>query len=159
MATSPFNSALETGLRALSVLTATYPAPADLQRLMAYDYLLVHSADAGGPDSLHPGVPQRNGELLVRHTIVQDGLFLLLSRNLIDRLATENGIEYCAGDLAQPFLDQLGSPYVQALRERADWIATTFGDMSNDDLRAFVRTRFAEWTTEFHFPDAMGAEQ
>ena len=141
------------------MLTATYPAPADLQsadgiRLSACSFCRCRRSG-----QLHPGVPQRNGELLVRHTIVQDGLFLLLSRNLIDRLATENGIEYCAGDLAQPFLDQLGSPYVQALRERADWIATTFGDMSNDDLRAFVRTRFAEWTTEFHFPDAMGAEQ
>jgi hypothetical protein len=159
MATSPFNSDLETGLRVLSVLTATYPVPADIQRLMAYEYLLVHSADAGSPDSLHPGVPQRIGELLVRHTIVQNGLFLLLSRNLIDRLATENGIEYCAENSARSFLDQLSSPYVQALRERADWIATTFGDMSNDDLRAFVRTRFGEWMTEFHFPDAMGAEQ
>lgn len=109
MAISPFNSALETGLRALSVLTATYPAPADLQRLMTYDYLLVHSADAGGPESLHPGIPQRNGELLVRHTIVQNGLFLLLSRNLIDRSATDNGIEYCATDASQPFLDRLDS--------------------------------------------------
>lgn len=159
MATSPFNSALETGLRALAVLTATYPSPADLQRLMTYDYLLVHSADAGGPESLHPGIPQRNGELLVRHTIVQNGLFLLLSRSLIDRLPTENGIEYRATDLAQPFLDQLGSSYTHALRERADWIATTFAEMSNDDLRTFIKTHFEEWTAEFHFPDSMGAEQ
>jgi hypothetical protein len=90
---------------------------------------------------------------------VQNGLFLLLSRNLIDRLATENGIEYCAADSAQPFLDSLGSHYAHALRARADWIATAFGGMSDDDLRAFVKTRFAEWTTEFHFPDSMGAEQ
>lgn len=158
MATSPFNSALETGLRTLSVLSATYPASADLQRLMTYDYLLVHSADAGGPESLHPGIPQRNGELLVRHTIIQNGLFLLLSRNLIDRSATENGIEYCATDASQPFLDRLDSPYTHALRERAAWIALTFAEMSNEELRWFVKSHFEKWTTEFHFPDSMGAE-
>jgi len=45
---SPFNSALECSLRALAILASAYPASADLQRLVAYDYLLVHSADADG---------------------------------------------------------------------------------------------------------------
>jgi hypothetical protein len=155
---SPFNSALETGLRALTVLSSSYPASADLQRLMTYDYLLVHSSDAGGPESLHPGIPQRNGELLVRHALVQNGLFLLLSRNLIERFASGNGIEYRAADSAQPFLDRLGSLYIHALRERADWIAETFTWMSNEELKAFVDSRFAKWTTEFQLPDSMVVE-
>lgn len=149
MSLSPFNSALETGLRSLTVLSAIYPASSDLQRLMTYDYLLVHSADADGPESLHPGTPQRNGELLVRHSLVQNGLFLLLSRNLIERSAGETGIEYQAADLAQSFLDNLGSEYMRGLRERADWIAATFGEMTDAELGEFVNQRFAKWTTEF----------
>jgi len=46
--TSPFNSALETGVRTLAVLVASYPNAHDLGRLVQYDYLTVHSADAGG---------------------------------------------------------------------------------------------------------------
>ena len=51
---TPFNSPLETGVRALTVLAELAPAALDLQRLVYFDYLVVHSADAGGPRSLHP---------------------------------------------------------------------------------------------------------
>lgn len=149
MSDSPFNSPLETGLRALTVLNAIYPRASDIQRLMTYDYLLVHSADADGPESLHPGTPQRNGELLVRHALVQNGLYLLLSRVLVERIPEESGIVYRAMDSAQSFLDNLGSEYIRGLRTRADWIATTFGDMSDDELNEFVGQRFARWTTAF----------
>ena len=48
-----FNSALEYGFRVLFLLDAANPKPADLHRLISYDYLLVHSADVeGGPPSL-----------------------------------------------------------------------------------------------------------
>jgi hypothetical protein len=131
MSDNPFNSPLETGLRALTVLSAIYPRASDIQRLMTFDYLLVHSADADGPESLHPGTPQRNGELLVRHALVQNGLYLLLTRRLIERLPEEAGIVYRAMDDAQSFLDNLGSEYMQGLRARADWIAVTFGETNS----------------------------
>jgi hypothetical protein len=149
MPDSPFNSPLETGLRALTVLSAIYPRASDIQRLMTFDYLLVHSADADGPESLHPGTPQRNGELLVRHALIQNGLYLLLSRRLIERLPAETGIVYRALDDAQSFLDNLGSEYMQGLRARADWIAATFGDMADSELTDFINQRFTKWTTEF----------
>jgi hypothetical protein len=156
VASSPFNSALECGLRALAVLTAAYPAPADLQRLMVYDYFLVHSADADGPASLHPGTPHRNGELLVRHALVQNGLFLLLSRNLIERFATSKGIEYRATDSAQAFLDGLSSEYMHTLRDRADWVAAEFTSMTDVELRDFVGRHFNQWTTEFQLAESGG---
>ena len=45
-ASSPFNSSVEVGLRALAVLTAYHPAAHGLQRLTVLDYLVVHSDDA-----------------------------------------------------------------------------------------------------------------
>jgi hypothetical protein len=149
MASDLFNSALETGMRALIVLAAAYPTGADLQRLVAYDYLLVHSADADGPKSLHPSTPQRNGELLVRHTLIQNGLFLLLSRNLVERCASEGGIEYYATDAAQVLLDSLGSEYVHALRDRAEWVVSKFTQMTDAELRNFLSSHLDKWTTEF----------
>jgi hypothetical protein len=53
--TAPFNSAVEIGLRSLCLLTAAFPAAYSLQRLVVFDYLLVHSDDMpGGPPGLHP---------------------------------------------------------------------------------------------------------
>ncbi|MDO9714172.1 ABC-three component system middle component 2 [Paracraurococcus lichenis] len=78
--TAPFNSALETGVRALAILAEAHPSAYDLQRLLYFDYLVVHSQDADGPESLHPNTPLRNGELLVRRGIIERGLLLLLTR-------------------------------------------------------------------------------
>jgi ABC-three component (ABC-3C) system Middle Component 2 len=61
-----FNSSLETGVRAVVVLDAAFPRAFDLSQLTWLDHLVVHTADIGGPDSLHPDIPQRTGELLVR---------------------------------------------------------------------------------------------
>lgn len=156
MPDSPFNSPLETGLRALTVLSAIYPRASDIQRLMTYDYLVVHSADADGPESLHPGTPQRNGELLVRHALVQDGVYLLLTRRLVERMPEETGIVYRATDEAQSFLDNLGSDYVRGLRNRAEWVANTFGDMTDAELSEFIGHRFSRWTTVFQSAEAAG---
>ena len=77
----PFNTALENGLRSLFILDAIFPAFRDLQRIVYYDYLAVHSSDIiNGPTSLHPAVPHRSGEWLVRHKLVLDGLNLMFSK-------------------------------------------------------------------------------
>lgn len=51
-----------------------------MQRLVEMDYLVVHSGDADGPDSLHAPLPMRAGELLVRHGLIEKGLMLMMSR-------------------------------------------------------------------------------
>jgi len=61
-----FNSPLEAGMRAVALLGASFPQTYDLQRLVTFDFLLVHTGDVGGPDSLHPPTPYRPAELLVR---------------------------------------------------------------------------------------------
>jgi hypothetical protein len=88
----PFNSPLETGIRSVGVLVATYPKAFDLQRLVAFDYLVVHTGDLGGPESLHPELPMRSAELLVRRGLVERGLLLMRSRELIEREANPEGI-------------------------------------------------------------------
>ena len=156
MENSPFNSCLENGLRALTILTAVYPGTADLQRLLMFDYLLVHSSDAAGPPSLHPSTPLRNGELLVRRGLVEQGLLLLASRKFVERRVALTGIEYVATEDASPFLDRLASPYIRALRLRASWIEETFTKMDDLELRIFFDSRFEQWTTEFQTPEGIG---
>ncbi len=58
-----FNSSLEAGVRAVSFLNSYFPESLDFEHLMIIDYVLVNSADFGGPESLHPETPNRQGEL------------------------------------------------------------------------------------------------
>lgn len=146
---SPFNSALETGVRMLAILMACYPDAHDLNRLVQYDYLTVHSADADGPPSLHPALPLRSGELLVRRELIESGLRLMMSRSLLRREPHIDGFLYSADDAAASFLDNIKSPYILSLRNRAEWVTATFDALSADDLDAIIRRLFKSWTIEF----------
>lgn len=146
---SPFNSGLETGVRTLAILIACYPNAHDLGRLVQYDYLTVHSADADGPPSLHPPLPLRSGELLVRRGLIESGLRLMMSRSLVRRELHVQGFLYSADDSAASFLENMRSPYILSLRERAEWVAATFDVLSDDELDSIVRRLFESWTIEF----------
>jgi len=145
----PFNSPLETGIRSVGVLVAAYPKAFDLQRLVAFDYLVVHTGDLGGPESLHPDLPMRSAELLVRRGLVERGLLLMRSRGLVEREANANGILYRAGEFAETFVASLVSPYLVALTERTKWVADVFGNMEQDTFRETMRGAFGRWIEEF----------
>lgn len=144
-----FNSPLEAGLRTLSVLVPAFPETMDLQRLVAFDYLVVHTADAGGPESLHAALPLRPAELLVRRQLVERGLLLMVSRGLVERVAENSGIGYRAGELAETFLLSLTAPYLTELRQRGEWVVTTFSPLSPDTLRERMDGIFGRWIDEF----------
>lgn len=146
---SPFNSPLETGVRALSILEAAHPDGCDLQRLVELDYLVVHSGDAEGPESLHAPLPMRAGELLVRREIIERGLLLMASRGLVERVATPSGIFYRASEAAAPYMSALSAPYSTELRARASWAVQAFGHMNTDALRKITQRFFDKWTSQF----------
>lgn len=151
-----FNSALETGIRSLVILTANFPAALDLQRLVDFDYLVVHSGDVDGPESLHPPLPLREGELLVRRKIIESGILLMMSRGLVTRIAGTEGIVYQASDYAMPFIDSLTTPYMHLLIDRANWVGNTFGNMDTPDLHNLISSFFNKWTTQFHTSRGLG---
>ena len=148
-ALTPFNTPLETGVRALTLLDAVFPSSIDLQHLVDFDYLVVHSGDVGGPQSLHPPLPFRTGELLVRRGIIERGLLLMISRGLVWRIPSSKGIQYLASENANPFLSALSSNYITKLKERAAWIAERFGNATDEEIRATTRRFFEDWTTQF----------
>ena len=151
-----FNSALETGVRSLVILAANFPGNLDLQRLVDFDYLVVHSGDIEGPESLHPPLPMREGELLVRRQIIEAGLSLMMSRGLVIRTASAEGILFQASDYAKPFVDSLATPYMQSLMERANWVADTFGNADPIELSNLISKFFDKWTTQFHSLQGLG---
>jgi len=157
---SPFNGPVEIGLRALCVLTAAFPATYALQRLVVFDYFLVHSDDIeGGPQGLHPQTPHRGGEILVRRGVIQEGLTLYESRGLLERVYEDGGIFFTATDKSADFLDTLSTEYLTGLRERADWVVDSFGALEDADLDAMVRDRIGTWGAEFSMESVLWIEE
>ena len=152
----PFNSPIETGIRALILLAAAYPAQLDLQRLLEYDYMMVHTGDVDGPPSIHPALPLRSGELLVRRQLIERGLMLMISRALISRHATPNGFMYQAEDDAGPFLDALAAEYLSDLKNRAEWVVNRFREMSDQEIRFMLTRVYDQWSREFQIPEQPG---
>jgi len=145
-----FNTPIESGLRALFVLDAVRPLACDLQRLVIYDYLLVHSEDVpSGPPSLHPATPLRSGELLVRRNLVGHGLQLMIRKGLVTKSFTPQGILYAATSHAKPVLGYFQSAYAVRCGEISKWISQRFQPLSDDELRAFMRENLGRWGTEF----------
>ena len=146
----PFNSPLECGLRLLFVLDASRERACDLQRLISYDYLLVHSGDAdSGPASLHPSVPFRGTEWLVKRDIVTAGLNQMFSRELLKKTFDTSGITYRATELTAAFLGLLSSAYAADLRKRSAWLIKQFGPLSDDDLERYMTSNVGRWGAEF----------
>lgn len=152
-----FNGPLEAGIRAVSILGASYPQSYDLQRLVAFDFLLVHTADVGGPESLHPPTPMHSAELLVRRKLVEQALLLMMTRDLIQRDITPEGFKYIAGENAETFLASLTSTYLSALKERAVWLIGALGGYSDTEFKGVMRRFFDDWVEEFqHVERSMG---
>lgn len=145
-----FNTPIESGLRALFLLEAICPGECDLQRLVIYDYLLVHSDDVpSGPPALHPATPLRSGELLVRRTLVEHGLRLLIRKGLVAKKYNQRGIYFQAGKCAKPFVGYFESKYALRCSEISKWIVDRFQPMNDDELRAFMHENLGQWGAEF----------
>lgn len=148
--TRPFNTPIEAGLRLLFALEKAGGRSFDLQRLISYDYLLVHSGDVeGGPTSLHPAVPFRGSELLVKRELVRSGLDAMFSKELLEKRLETTGICYRATVLTGAFLKLLTSAYASALRIRAEWVVTRFVDYSDAELEKYMTANVGRWGAEF----------
>jgi hypothetical protein len=159
---SLFNSPLETGIRALTVLEAFYPRRFDLTEMTWFDHLVVHTSDlsdfAGtlAPDSLHPDLPARAGELFVRRRLVESSLRLVHRAHLVDILHDENGVQFVASEEAPSFLASLKAPYTLELRKRAVWLAEQFRDLRSAEIAELVRKKVGRWTADFAADSAPG---
>jgi hypothetical protein len=155
-AVQTFNSPIETGVRALILLAESYPEQLDLQRIVEFDYILVHTGDVDGPPSIHPALPLRSAELLVRRQLIERGLLLMISRGLITRHATPTGFVYRAEDEAGPFLDSLTAEYLHDLQDRAVWVVERFSGMSDQEIRVMLSQVYDQWSREFQVPEQPG---
>ena len=151
-----FNSALETGVRAVVNLEANFPATLSLERLIELDHLVVHVSDVGGPGSLHPDAPKRATEMIVRRGIIERGLLLMESRGLVTRELSDDGIRYKAGEEAANFVSWLRTDYSSRLRESARYLADLLSRIGDAEFDHIVAQQFERWALEFQPIESTG---
>lgn len=140
-----FNSVLEVGVRTLLVLEALQEA-VDVERLVVYDYLVVHSADfPSGPPSLHAATPYRSGQLAARRDLIQEAISFLVSKGLAISQPTVDGFRFTVSDAGIVFCSYLSSTYASAIRGRSTWLASAVHKLSDSELRQLVRSRALGW--------------
>lgn len=147
-----FNSSLEVGFRALIILSTAMGEQFSLQRLIFFDYFLIHSKDIGveeAPLSIHPNTPHRFGEIIVRRRAMQEGLSLMYSKSLIEIIYDDQGISYAATEISCPFLNLFETEYYSSLKENAEWVNNYFAEHSDEELGVFVNTNVKKWGGEF----------
>ena len=145
----PFNGPLETGMRAVLNLHACFPKLLDIQRLTALDYLIVRTSVLNGPPDLHPATPIVSPVTQVRRQSVQAALRLMISRELVQQVATERGIFYRAGESAKFFADALQSSYIQQLMNRAKWLAKYSDQLDDQEFDNRMNQILEHWVSEF----------
>lgn len=144
-----FNSPLEAGIRAVVVLEHVRPAMVDLSTAVLLDHAVVHTADLGGPASLHPNLPGRSGEILVRRRLVEAGLALMQRCHLVDVEHAGEGVLYGASVEAAAYVELLETSYSVSLRNRACWVSDLYRERSDSGFRAYLREHIGDWGGAF----------
>ncbi|ASW08115.1 hypothetical protein CKA34_11300 [Rhizobium sp. 11515TR] len=144
------------------MLNAFYPRRWGLIEMTWFDHLVVHTGDLStprarpgyeAPSSLHPDLPNRVGELLVRRPLIERSLRAMQRVHLVEAYDTDEGLLFGSSEEAPSFLECLQSTYSVALKERAAWLAARFRDMDVDDIKFLVEDRIGRWTAEFQNDD------
>jgi hypothetical protein len=147
--TNPLNSPLEVAVRVLMILVEAFPDRLDLNRLVLLDHGTLHSADMGGPASLHPPIPIRAGELGIKRKLVLDGVEVLVRSGLAQMESQPEGIRFWASESAEGFAHLLETEYARALASRAAWAVDHFAELSDSEMRQAMRTVSGHWAEEF----------
>ncbi|MEP5339442.1 MAG: ABC-three component system middle component 2 [Algibacter sp.] len=143
-----FNSDVEVGMRALLIIN-NVKGSIDLDRLLVYDYLCLHTYDFGGPESLHPAIPNRNVELVIKSERISKGLRLLITKELINVRLLKKGIYYSKNKLTNSFLNYVKSSYRYDYEIRVKWVLDNFSSLSDNKLKLFVEENMGKWVNEF----------
>lgn len=143
-----FNSPLELGIRCLIILSHLKTA-SDIERLMYFDHLALNTHDIDGPESLHAPIPHRGVQIYARKEILQKGITILLSKELITVLPTDKGLLYEANNIGRKFLEFFSTPYFKELETRVQWVVKQFELFSSQELNELIDKNIDKWGGEF----------
>ncbi len=147
-----FNSNLEVALRILVLLNQDSSNIYDLDRLIIFDYFIIHANDIdSGQTNLHPSLPLRGSEIIIKRKLISEGLDLLVSRGLIEILYEDSGVYYKSNSLTKMFVKLLKSDYFMILEKLSSWVAEKYRSIETSELNSIVNKNIQQWGGEFEF--------
>lgn len=154
----PFNSSVEYALRCSILLEASYPHCLSMQKMVYYDYLLTHSGDANGPESIHLNTPNRISEISIKREKIDGAMSLLCSKGLAKVVFSKEGVSYIASDNTTPFLRELSSDYIDRLKSIASWVSDKFNKYTESELSKYFDQNIDKWGGEFENASLLATE-
>ena len=117
-----FNSPVEIGTRVALILSAL-DSKTSLDDLVMLDYALLYSEEFGGPENLHPALPNHVAEIAHRREFMPGAISLLLKRGLIDLIIEKSGHYYKGNKDTLDFVSCLQSSYYKKSWIRLNWLS------------------------------------
>ena len=122
---SIFNGPLELGTRSSLILTAL-EKKFSLDDLVLLDYALLYSQEFGGPDNLHPALPNHIAEIGHRREFLPESLAFFSKRGLISTHVEKTGYYYSANQQTLHFVSCLKSEYYRKSWVRLSWLKNNY---------------------------------
>jgi hypothetical protein len=119
------NSPVELGTRSALILTSV-GQDLSLDDLVLLDYALLYSSYFGGPENLHPALPNHVAEVGHRKEYLPQALKLFARRGLISIKHTTTGHYYASNDETLHLISCLKSPYYRKSWTRLNWLSENY---------------------------------
>ncbi|CEI82956.1 ABC-three component system middle component 2 [Oceanobacillus oncorhynchi] len=146
------NSTLETALRILMLLRNMPDNQLDIDEILLLDYYVLHINDFNSKmESLHPSIPNRENEILVRRKIIQQSILLLDSRNLLTTNYTSSGIRYSSNQLTISFVDYLETPYAEKIKTNISKVNEKSKIELVEEIKKHIYNNPKFWLNEFEY--------
>lgn len=137
-----YSSDVEISLRLLAILQYYTDSPVSIERLVAYDYMILHGNDVFLElESLHPKSPNSSNEFLIKRELFKRGLHLLISKELIKVNISKSGISYQGGLLTAKFCEKLNSAYSEKLYKAVRSVINACAVYSDQELEDRIKSK------------------
>lgn len=147
--TKVFNTPIELGLRALIILQAGNGGVMDLEKIMYLDHLCLNTSDINGPESLHAPTPNRGVQVFSKKALLQKGISIMLSKELMELIVTQEGFYYGISEAGEMFLKMFQTKYYLEFVKRSDWVLERWGKIPTSQIKNFIDTNLQNWGGEF----------
>lgn len=117
-----FNSTVEIGTR-IALIVSVLESKNSLDELVILDYALLYSEEFGGPENLHPALPNHIAEISHRREVMPEAINMLLKRGLIDLIIERSGHYYKGNKATHDFVSCLQSTYYKKSWIRLNWLS------------------------------------
>ncbi|WP_148359073.1 ABC-three component system middle component 2 [Peribacillus simplex] len=149
---SLFNAPLEVGLRTLVLLSYVKTNDYDIDRIVIFDYFILHARDIDAEqNNLHPSLPHRSTEIIIRRKLILEGLEILVSKGLVDIIYNNAGIFYKSNKMTDLFVNLLKSNYFIRLKNLTHWAISKYGEIDTQQLNSLINENVQLWGGEFEF--------